>query len=614
MRNTDYILEKLREVARRTVRRGYQSIARSFDTRGLLAEERETFTSFSGVVLNRTTDYSYDAAGRTLGTYTDHLYYAEGSAEPRYTGCPTARETTIGGRYDYRYDAHDRLTAADYTPGTDAAADEDFSTVYTYDDAANPLSVRRYGVIGTEADGTEEFGIVDDLTFAYEGNQVQSIANAPEGEDFYGRTGYGAVEGESAYAWNDQGYMTADASRGITNIKYNHQGLPVQMRFSNGDMTVCSYDASGLLTKSVTIGRRSELRDYVADRVFSTGALLYSYFPGGYFDADGAPHYLHTDYQGSVVMVTDSAGTIEQHTSYYPYGEPHRSPAGQPILYGGKERLATTDDYNFDARRYHAPTLLMSAPDPCSGSSPHLSPFIYCAGNPLKYTDVTGRKFTAGAEVFVKRLTDEISARMFKLEKEIANINSQLSQDNLSLKERKRLDKKMTKATQKKDTYKGIREEINTLRKSNQLYDIRLDDSSSTPSNLYTNMGGEDKSSTSFDMENNSVLIKLSDNSLGMIAHELKHAYQFENGELNFGSGNILNDIHDEMEAIDRGELFGQVVTYNVYKEYKHLLMERVSLWDYPIECLNNPLFLQNRANRHKVIFRWHGVTYINEE
>ena len=390
MRNTDYILEKLREVARRTVRRGYQSIARSFDTRGLLAEERETFTSFSGVVLNRTTDYSYDAAGRTLGTYTDHLYYAEGSAEPRYTGCPTARETTIGGRYDYRYDAHDRLTAADYTPGTDAAADEDFSTVYTYDDAANPLSVRRYGVIGTEADGTEEFGIVDDLTFAYEGNQVQSIANAPEGEDFYGRTGYGAVEGESAYAWNDQGYMTADASRGITNIKYNHQGLPVQMRFSNGDMTVCSYDASGLLTKSMTIGRRSALRDYVADRVFSTGALLYSYFPGGYFDADGAPHYLHTDYQGSVVMVTDSAGTIEQHTSYYPYGEPHRSPAGQPILYGGKERLATTDDYNYGARRHHAPAINWPTPDNKASSFYNISPYVFCKSNPILNVDHDG--------------------------------------------------------------------------------------------------------------------------------------------------------------------------------------------------------------------------------
>ncbi|MDE6487187.1 MAG: hypothetical protein K2L76_06785 [Muribaculaceae bacterium] len=46
-------------------------------------------------------------------------------------------------------------------------------------------------------------------------------------------------------------------------------------------------------------------------------SMAYSYFPGGYFDADGAPHFLHTDYQGSVVMVTDSAGCVEQHTAYY---------------------------------------------------------------------------------------------------------------------------------------------------------------------------------------------------------------------------------------------------------------------------------------------------------
>lgn len=66
------------------------------------------------------------------------------------------------------------------------------------------VSVRRYGVIAAEADGTEEFGLVDNLTFAYDGNQVQSIANAPEGEDFYGRTGYSVAEGESTYAWNER--------------------------------------------------------------------------------------------------------------------------------------------------------------------------------------------------------------------------------------------------------------------------------------------------------------------------------------------------------------------------------------------------------------------------
>ena len=29
---------------------------------------------------------------------------------------------------------------------------------------------------------------------------------------------------------------------------------------------------------------------------------------------------------------------VEQHTGYYPYGEPWREPAGQPYLFGGKER------------------------------------------------------------------------------------------------------------------------------------------------------------------------------------------------------------------------------------------------------------------------------------
>ena len=36
-------------------------------------------------------------------------------------------------------------------------------------------------------------------------------------------------------------------------------------------------------------------------------------------------NFIHSDRQGSVVMVTDSAGQIEQHNSYYPYGEPHRA-------------------------------------------------------------------------------------------------------------------------------------------------------------------------------------------------------------------------------------------------------------------------------------------------
>lgn len=52
-------------------------------------------------------------------------------------------------------------------------------------------------------------------------------------------------------------------------------------------------------------GYQPTVRTYAADRVWEAGKLLYSYFPGGYFDAHGAVHYLHNNSQGSVVLVTD---------------------------------------------------------------------------------------------------------------------------------------------------------------------------------------------------------------------------------------------------------------------------------------------------------------------
>ena len=63
----------------------------------------------------------------------------------------------------------------------------------------------------------------------------------------------------------------------------------------------------------------------------------YDDFPGGYFDAGGV-HWLLRDGLGSVGMTVDNTGKVEQHVQYYPYGEPHREPQGQPYLYGGKER------------------------------------------------------------------------------------------------------------------------------------------------------------------------------------------------------------------------------------------------------------------------------------
>ena len=115
-------------------------------------------------------------------------------------------------------------------------------------------------------------------------------------------------------------------------------------------------------------------------------------FGQGYFDRNGKPNYRHTDWQGSVTMVTDKNGELIQHTGYYPYGEPWREPEGQPYLFGGKERMREngTAEYDFSARRYYSAIALWTTPDPKALDFANVSPYAYCSGNPIKYVDPSG--------------------------------------------------------------------------------------------------------------------------------------------------------------------------------------------------------------------------------
>ncbi|MBD5276472.1 MAG: hypothetical protein HDS30_02285, partial [Bacteroides sp.] len=291
---------------------------------------------------------------------------------------------------------------ADYTPGAGAAKGEDFSVVYSYDAMARPTRVRRSGIIDMDADGNEKFGDLDILQYSYDqAGRVAAIDNDPEGVDYYGRPGFPSAGSE--YDWDAAGRMTADTGRGISLIKYDHRNLPSKTTFDNGRTVTYSYDADGALIRSATRTLavrptlnpgKATVRTYAADRVWENNKLLYSYFPGGYFDADGHVHYLHNDYQGSVVLVTDSAGTVEQRNTYYPYGEPHRTPAGQPRLYAGKERMAVTGEYDYGARQHFAPGLLWSVPDAMAEKFYPISPYVFCNGNPIANVDPDGNSPT----------------------------------------------------------------------------------------------------------------------------------------------------------------------------------------------------------------------------
>ena len=340
-------------------------------------------------------------------TYTEWVSYADGTF-PRYDGTASAHRSSLGGEYSYRFDTHDRLIGAKYTPGPDNPTDEDFSVSYRYNETGAPLTLSRKGVIASTilVDGsfTERFGDIDRLTYNYDGVLLTDITAERMGLNFYGRVGFPLSEqgGTASRLWNAAGLLKADTSQGIASVTYNHLGQPLTVTFADKSQVLYSYSYDGRLqqieygersgTASVGFTRVKNRRYYDGNFIFEDDSLSMANFPGGYFDGKGQPYYRHSDWQGSVAMVTNGNGSLVQHNGYYPYGEPWRVVEGQPYLYGGKERLTNNDniEYDFGARRYHSASALWSTPDPAAIKFPAQNPYVFCAANPIKYVDPTG--------------------------------------------------------------------------------------------------------------------------------------------------------------------------------------------------------------------------------
>ena len=62
-------------------------------------------------------------------------------------------------------------------------------------------------------------------------------------------------------------------------------------------------------------------------------------------------------------------------------------------LYGGKERMrdGSLNDYDFSARRLNSALALWTAPDPMARDFSSINPYVYCASNPIRYIDPTGK-------------------------------------------------------------------------------------------------------------------------------------------------------------------------------------------------------------------------------
>ncbi len=98
----------------------------------------------------------------------------------------------------------------------------------------------------------------------------------------------------------------------------------------------------------------------------------------------------------NILVIRQTVSLVEA-VDYYPYGmlmERGNEIAtdAQPYKYGGKEldRRFGYDSYDFEARVYDPAVGRFNQPDPLAWDTPWLSPYVYCASNPIRYIDPTG--------------------------------------------------------------------------------------------------------------------------------------------------------------------------------------------------------------------------------
>ena len=133
-------------------------------------------------------------------------------------------------------------------------------------------------------------------------------------------------------------------------------------------------------------------------------------------------YYYHGDHLGSASWITNHNGDAVQHLQYLPYGEPYvdkrTSGYSERFRFTGKERDEETG-YGYFGARYmdHELMTMWLSVDLMADKYPSISPYAYCAWNPVKLVDPDGR------EIDVSGLSEAMQQRLVKCLGYITGLN-----------------------------------------------------------------------------------------------------------------------------------------------------------------------------------------------
>jgi RHS repeat-associated protein len=301
-------------------------------------------------------------------------------ATPRWDGRISEWEWTQGSAssvsYAFSYDAAGRLTDSRRYAGGASSSSSAESAAYsergiTYDRNGSLLTLSRYG----------ESALLPETTLSCSYSGVR-------------RTGW---------SYDADGNVTSGPYGGRS-VSYNLLDLPSGIS-GGGVSGTAGYGWLADGTKCSAVGAQSGSgRDYRGTFVYGADGTLESVaFSGGRIHRGQTGlmddvRYHVCDHLGSVRAVVSSAGEVLERSDYYPYGGRIGVGAdgeGNRWRYGGKEEQGGVTGLgllDFGARFYSPAAVSWTAQDPLSEKYPALTPYLFCAADPVNLADPDGRK------------------------------------------------------------------------------------------------------------------------------------------------------------------------------------------------------------------------------
>lgn len=213
----------------------------------------ETMTLKVGNVTRAVSSYSYDDIGRLVSVkrsgnagivkydynirnwlketksdrFSQNLWYESTGAYPCFNGnisrmqWQTSKDNVLRG-YDFAYDGLNRLEESTYAEGAGMSQNKNrySENILSYSPNGSIERLQRYG---KKNNGT--FGLIDDLMYSYNGNQIKAISDKAGSLLYDGSFDFkDGANADVEYFYDANGALVKDLNKGISNIEYDVLG------------------------------------------------------------------------------------------------------------------------------------------------------------------------------------------------------------------------------------------------------------------------------------------------------------------------------------------------------------------------------------------------------